>query len=86
MTEEKCKGFRVLPSTVCYPISIQDYSKIFDEYHSKNTLNKIKDSLIVHTWNKLTSPIRLSVHSNAAYIELAKVNCPKVFHACMNRF
>lgn len=86
MTVDKCRGFRVLPSKDCYAIAYHEYSKFFDEYQSKETLRRLKDSLIAHTWNKKTSLIRLSVHSSAAYIELAKENCPKVFHACRNYF
>lgn len=86
MTVDACKGFRVLPSKDCYAIGPQEYTKFFDEYQSKETLRKLKDSLIAHTWNKQTSLIRLSVHSSVAYIELAKENCPKVFHACKTYF
>ncbi|CAO1335187.1 unnamed protein product [Diamesa hyperborea] len=86
MTVETCKGFRVLPSKDCYAINYIEYTKFFDEYQSKETIKKLKDSLIAHIWNKQTSQIRLSVHSSAAYIELAKENCPKVLHACRDHF
>lgn len=76
----------MLPPKDCYAIGSHEYSKFFDEYQSKETLKKLEDSLIAHTWNKQTSPIRLSIHSSAAYIELAKENCPRVFHACKNYF
>ncbi|CAO1341100.1 unnamed protein product [Diamesa serratosioi] len=86
MNIERCRGFQVLPQEYFYAISFPDYAKFFEEGYLKETMEKLKNSIIVHIWNKLSESTKLSVNSTSPYIHMAKQYCPKVIEACGEYF
>jgi lactosylceramide 4-alpha-galactosyltransferase len=80
MAQKKvCKGFHVIPKDMCYAIYGTQFSKLFDDADAEKTMELVKDSLLVHFWNKLSSKTVLRRNQKAAYIQLARMHCPKVF-------
>lgn len=86
MSSEKCNGFRVLPVSSCYKVNYNNYTMLFNETLTNEILESLQSSIITHIWNKLNESTRLLVSSSAAYIQLAKRHCPKVFATCHEYF
>jgi hypothetical protein len=77
--------FTTLARDKCYPIMYGSWKKMFEEENHDEVLKKIKRSgaYFVHIWNKMQDfgkkTYKLPFTSHAAYIELAKDYCPKVY-------
>lgn len=80
--KESCDGFHVLPRNYCYPITGVKWEKLFNETFSEMAMETSKDSMVVHFWNNLSKHYELRINSTAAYVQLAKLHCPKVFAMC----
>lgn len=77
----QCKNFRVLPIEICYPIGWGEFEKFFQSDYLNEVMEKLKNSIIAHVWNKLSNEVALDKNADVAYIKLAKEYCPKVLEA-----
>ncbi|KAG5669155.1 hypothetical protein PVAND_017050 [Polypedilum vanderplanki] len=81
--DEQCENVTLWAQKRCFPIFYSGYWKYYLEKDMKEVLEKILlDGIIfAHLWNHLTigQNYHLTKKSKAAYIELAKVYCPKVY-------
>ena len=80
--KQNCQGFHVLPRNNCYPITGLSWEKLFNETFAEKAMEVSKDSMVVHFWNNLSKHFELKVNSTAAYVQLAKLHCPKVVASC----
>jgi Alpha 1,4-glycosyltransferase conserved region len=76
-----CKSFQVLPIEKCYSIRWPEHIKFFKEEFLNETMDRLKDSIIAHVWNKHSAATALNVDAKVAYTELARQYCPKVIGA-----
>lgn len=83
---ENCQGFHVFKKTSCYEISWTERMKFLEEQYAVEVIKRLKNSIVVHFWNRLSKTVRLNVNSSAAYIWLAQHYCPKVLDACEEYF
>lgn len=81
-----CQGFHAIDLSACYKVRWKDWPKFMDEQHGDEIVNFVSESLVVHFWNHDTSTRILKKTSNAAYIKLAKLFCPKVIAAVKETF
>lgn len=70
-----------MPIETFYAISGPEYGKLFKEEFLDETMDRLKNSVITHVWNKLSGSMPLSLDSNAAYMNLAREKCPRVVKA-----
>lgn len=82
VAKQHCKGFHVLSKSNCYPITGLLWERLFNETFSEKAMEASKDSIVVHFWNNLSKHYELRVNSTAAYIQLARLHCPKVIATC----
>ncbi|XP_055305844.1 lactosylceramide 4-alpha-galactosyltransferase-like [Sitodiplosis mosellana] len=54
MKPEICEGFNVMPKEVFYPIHYSEWERYFDADHLTESMEKIKQSIAIHVWNKLS--------------------------------
>lgn len=83
---ESCKGISVYNISSFYEISWLQWFYFFEPKLANHTLYRLRDSYVTHIWNHINSGVPLKVNSNAAYIQLAKLHCPKVFAATRKIF
>jgi lactosylceramide 4-alpha-galactosyltransferase len=81
-----CQGFHVLKAEQCYPIPYENWEYFMNEKHVNYVMNKVKNSIVVHFWNKFTKSIEIKLYSKAPYIQIARKFCPKVMSSCKNFF
>lgn len=86
MTPEKCSGFQVYPPRKFYPIPWWNWELYFDTDKFNKTIDMIKDSIIIHLWNKLSKNRKLKVNTKAVYGVVADMYCPKVYRSCGEYF
>lgn len=86
MTAERCHGFIVLPPSKCYAIPFRKWETFFNAEDTKDVLERVKDSVIVHFWNKFSITKRVRVGDGSAYDVLAKKFCPRVYAAAGEYF
>lgn len=79
MTPKRCHGFNVLPPSKCYAVPFRKWEEFFDTKDSKHVLEKLRESLIVHFWNKFSIQRKVRVGDGSAYDVLAKQFCPRVY-------
>ncbi|KAG5666936.1 hypothetical protein PVAND_014941 [Polypedilum vanderplanki] len=88
----QCGNFTVLPQNKCYPIMYDEWFKVYQEEHTGKMLEKITNSkpYFIHFWNKMgdfeNKKFELPFTSQAAYMELAKIHCPKVYKTLVKYF
>jgi Alpha 1,4-glycosyltransferase conserved region len=79
-----CGKLRAFPHPKCFPQGIGDWEKFYLEEFAKDVKDTItrNGAYFSHIWNKMLAfnqkKYELSHDSKAAYIELAKVYCPRV--------
>lgn len=81
MHRPQCNGFEVYPTEDCYSVDYSIWGEFFDEKNCQKSLDATKDSFAIHFWNFLSRSEPLPKNKKAAYIEIAKQYCPKVFAA-----
>lgn len=79
MSPEQCLGFKVYPPSAFYAIPWPKWYMFFDEDKLNKTMEMIKDSTVIHVWNKHSKQRKLKVGTKAAYGVVAQKNCPKVY-------
>lgn len=85
-TMHDCEGFHVLRREYCYPINYVNWRKLMREDDVENSMKKVRDSMVVHFWNKMSHTETINVDSKAPYIQLARKFCPKVLETCRDFF
>lgn len=81
MTEERCHGFNVLPQSKCYAVPYKQWADFFNRTLTKDVLEAVRESVIVHFWNKFSIKRMVKVGDDSAYDKLAKEYCPRVYAA-----
>lgn len=82
---EHC-NFQVLPIDNFYAIPYTVHRHFFDPNTLDDVLGKVKDSYLVHIWNKLNFDAPLKTGSAVAYGLLADIHCNKVYNHCGENF
>lgn len=78
-TREQCVAFEVHPPHLFYPIATDDYKQFYFANTSDLILNKIGQTIAIHTWNGITGNLGHSINEpGSAYSMLAKRFCPKI--------
>ncbi|XP_034471853.1 lactosylceramide 4-alpha-galactosyltransferase-like [Drosophila innubila] len=78
---DRCHGIKVFDINAFYEIDRLERTHFFDEKYANQTLSRLKNSYLIHTWNQVDTKWPLSVDSKAPYIQLAAQHCPRVFAA-----
>ncbi|KAH8392855.1 hypothetical protein KR215_004643, partial [Drosophila sulfurigaster] len=82
--QRRCQGIKVFRSSDFYAIS--DWAYFFEPEFANETMELLKNSYAAHLWGHISTQRDLRVNSNAAYIQLATQNCPKVLAAARKWF
>ncbi|KAM8720537.1 hypothetical protein ACLKA7_006562 [Drosophila subpalustris] len=77
----RCQGIKVFDINAFYEINWIQGQLFFDEKHANQTLRRLTNSYVIHTWNHVFNKWPYSVHSKIPYIQLAAKHCPRVFAA-----
>lgn len=81
----QCGNFMVFPRSKCYPIFYDEWRKVYQDEHKAYVLKKLNDTgaHFLHVWNKMqdfgNTHFKLKFDSDSAYMQLAKLHCPKVY-------
>lgn len=81
MNQENCHGFRVYRPDAFYAIYADTLNYFFEEKFLDICLQKTKNSLVIHLWNKLSASITLSKNTTTCYGFLANRHCPRVYRS-----
>lgn len=76
---ESCYGLRVHNISSFYEINWLEWFYLFEPKLANHTLQRLRKSYVVQIWSHINYDWPLRVDSNAAYIQLARQNCPRVF-------
>lgn len=79
MKPERCKGFTVYPPKWFYPIPWRKWKLYFDTSKSNETLKHLKDSHVIHVWNKFSTAANITTGSTQPYAVIASRYCPNVY-------
>lgn len=88
----QCGNFTTLPSEKCFAIPYPIWHWFYQEEFANNVFNRLKNSksYFVHMHNKMldfgNKTFDLRYDSEAAYIQLAKKYCPKVYDTLVRFF
>lgn len=80
-SRERCHGFEVFSRNAFYEINWMEWKRFFEEVYADKVIERLKESYMIHLWNHVNANWPLKTDSNAAYIQLAKRNCPRVLSA-----
>ncbi|XP_001988866.2 lactosylceramide 4-alpha-galactosyltransferase [Drosophila grimshawi] len=81
-----CRGLKLFNSTAFYAIPWQQWEHLTKPQYLKDTMEKTKDSYLIHLWNKVSSRGLIKVGSNTAYGKYAEKHCPKSYAAAGEYF
>lgn len=81
-----CQGFHILKTDECYPIPYDNWADFMTENNTNFVMNKVKNSIVVHFWNKFTKDTIIKLNSEAPYIQMARKFCPKTITTCKSYF
>lgn len=84
MKPEYCWGFKVFGPETFYAIYYPIWRHFFETNPTvvNSTLDKIKNSISIHVWNKLSKNEIIDKNKpKTAYGIVAEKNCPKVFES-----
>ncbi|KAF2906057.1 hypothetical protein ILUMI_00120 [Ignelater luminosus] len=82
MLNQSCSGFTVYPPKFFYPVPWRQWKTYFDSKMNNKIMNIIKDSYVVHVWNRFSEQQKISLNYDVPYTILAKRYCPKVIAEC----
>lgn len=80
-TREQCHGIKLQPKEVFYPVSWSDFMQYFEPADLNETLEKTKNSTVIHVWNDRSKNIWNKVGTTNAYQVIAKEKCPNVYNS-----
>ncbi|XP_030243581.1 lactosylceramide 4-alpha-galactosyltransferase-like [Drosophila navojoa] len=83
---KRCKGFRVFNVSEFYEVPLKQSELLLDQNLASEMLERIKNSRIIHIWNRFSAKWPLKTDSKSAYMQLAAKHCPKVFKAAGDFF
>ncbi|XP_034099867.2 lactosylceramide 4-alpha-galactosyltransferase-like isoform X1 [Drosophila albomicans] len=78
---KNCRGFKVFNETAFYPLQWPQWQHFILPEFKKDTLEKTKDSYLIHFWNKSSYQKLFKVGTDNAYGSYASANCPKTYAA-----
>lgn len=76
---ERCRGLKLLPKEVFYPISWPNFEMYFDSHGVNETLELVEHSAAIHVWNDRSKNIWNKIGTNNAYQVIAQSKCPLVY-------
>ncbi|KAH8377220.1 hypothetical protein KR093_004324 [Drosophila rubida] len=76
-----CHGIKVFNINAFYEVNWKERSRFFDPNSAYETLERLKNSYAMHTWNHIKTNWPFSVESRSAYMQLVAQHCPRVFAA-----
>lgn len=79
-------GLNIFPPNVFYPVSWKNWTVLVEDATEEFVEELVKNSYVVHMWNKLSSETLINVNDNVVYNILAKKYCPKVFEKVKEYF
>ncbi|XP_065165048.1 lactosylceramide 4-alpha-galactosyltransferase-like [Atheta coriaria] len=79
MMNRTCDEFHVYPPFMFYPVPWVDWKLYFDRESVPKVFRMIKDSHVLHVWNKHSAGNKVPVGEATAYTTFARKFCPKVF-------
>ena len=82
----KCENFSILPASECPPTFKGNWLRFFDEKEGWKVLAKIKDAHFLNTWSDAKNPGKLKKNSKAAFADIVRHKCPKVFSMIEGEF
>lgn len=85
-TFNQCEDFAIIPASECPPTFHGNWLKFFEENAARRVLGKIKDAHFLNTWSDAKNPGKLKKQSKAAFAEIFRQKCPKVFSMIENEF
>ncbi|GIY17910.1 alpha-1,4-N-acetylglucosaminyltransferase [Caerostris darwini] len=71
-------GVGVLAKEEAYPVSYKKWEEYFEARPTPDN-SLIRDSFIIHVWNKLSSGGKMVVGQNSLYEEAMRYHCPSVY-------
>ncbi|XP_034474390.1 lactosylceramide 4-alpha-galactosyltransferase-like [Drosophila innubila] len=81
---KRCLGFQVFERNAFYAVPWVNWRHFFEPQFLKETLEKTKDSFLIHVWNKHSYQHPVTVDS--AYGKIAAQNCPRSYAAAGKYF
>lgn len=78
MSSEVCEGFNVLPQRKCSNLNYEDWERFFDEKSTKDVIETLNDSHIVHFWSSQSDSTVFRSKTKSAFNALGKIHCPRV--------
>jgi len=79
-----CSVLTAIPNQKCFVIMHNSFAKFYEPEFYSEIFDRIKQvgGYFIHIWNKMlefnNKQYKLDYDSKAAYVELAKVYCPRV--------
>lgn len=80
-TLKQCRGLKLQPKEVFYPVSWSDFLMYFDPNKLNETLQMTQNSTTIHVWNDLSHGIWNKKDIKNAYQAIAEQKCPSVYNA-----
>ncbi|KAH8262905.1 hypothetical protein KR044_001773, partial [Drosophila immigrans] len=81
-----CRGFKVFNETAFFPLSWPEWSYFILPNYKTETLERTKDSYLIHLWNKASYTTLFKVGADNAYGKYAELYCPKSYAAAGRYF
>lgn len=81
-----CGNISIYPPDTFGPIPWFKWKFFFDPTKNEFVTEKMKKSLAVHFWNKLSKINPVIPNSNQPYANIASKSCPKVFRTVIDNF
>ncbi|GLG95315.1 Uncharacterized protein GBIM_02311 [Gryllus bimaculatus] len=81
MTEKKCGGFHLLPTSTFYAIPWRNWNLFFTEKSSEETMKVISKNLAVHVWNSRSHNTTVYTSSKQPYAQIARGCFLDIFHS-----
>lgn len=78
MTVDACGGFNIIPIQKCFNLNYNEWPLLFDEGKTKEVLERLKDSIIVHYWTSLSRKVSFPSNITNAFTALGRKLCPRV--------
>ncbi|KAH8285816.1 hypothetical protein KR018_009490 [Drosophila ironensis] len=83
---KRCLGFRVFGRGAFYAIPWKQWQDFFEPDKMQETMERTRDSYVVHVWNKHSSKLPIKHGSSSAYAKYAEQNCPRAYKAAGEYF
>ena len=79
MSPEKCLGTHIFPPSYFYKVPWRQWRDIFDNSKTREIIESLKESYVLHTWGRFSSTISINPkNEDSAYSEVTAMNCPMI--------